>query len=124
MVISNISDSDSLMTADFTVSLISGLNEDGIRPTSPETAYNYPNPFNAQTRIEVNVTEAGPVNVEIFNVLGGLVRRLGSPFESPGTWAVNWDGTNGAGVEQSSGVYWYRVSTPDRITQGKMVMVK
>jgi len=124
VTLSNISDSDSLMTADLTVSLASSVDEDGILPESPMAVRNFPNPFNAGTRIEALVSEPGPISLEIYNVLGGVVRRIGAPFAAPGTWYVNWDGRDAAGVEQPSGVYWYRVVSGDVEARGKMLMLK
>lgn len=123
VTISNISDPDSLMTADFSVSLLSGVN-DGIRPTGPVWARNVPNPFNAGTRIEVVTDQPGPVRVDIFNLLGAHVRTFESAQEPAGQWNINWDGRDEGGRALSSGVYWYRVSTHSTPVHGRMVLLK
>jgi hypothetical protein len=120
--VSNISDPDSLMTADFSVSLASGTGTE-VRPES-FSARNYPNPFNAATRIEVRQSTPGAIAVEIYQLLGGLVRRWTSPFEPAGTWHVTWDGRDQQGMQLGSGVYWYRVSAGESVVSGKMVMLK
>jgi M6 family metalloprotease-like protein len=124
VLLANISDSDSLMTADITVSLTSDIGDDRLRPNASSLVRNYPNPFNASTRIEVSVDQPGPLNLVIYNVLGQPVRSFESPFVSAGLWAVNWDGRDARGVALSSGVYWYRVHLNDARHQGKMVMLK
>ena len=123
VTVSNISNSGSLMTADFSVSLISGLTDD-IRPEAAVWARNYPNPFNAGTRIEVNTDRPGSVTLDIFDLLGRRVRSVHSRTVAAGTWQWLWDGTDEAGVPQASGVYWYRVETPDAAARGRMVLLK
>lgn len=124
VLLANISNSDSLMTADITVSLLSDIVHDGIRPQSQSLTRNYPNPFNAGTRIEVTVTTPGPLHLAIYNVMGRKVRTFQTPYASAGVWAVTWNGKDARGVTQSSGVYWYRVETGATRSQGKMVMLK
>jgi immune inhibitor A len=124
VAISNISGSDSLMTADLTVSLVLGVDDDGTRPVSAFLARNYPNPFNASTRIEAALTVPGQVTTMIFDVLGRRVRVLNSTALAPGQWSQTWNGTDDAGHELSSGVYWYRVIAPNAQTTGKMLMLK
>lgn len=124
VLLANISDSDSLMTADITVSLLSDIGDDRFRPQSLSLTRNYPNPFNAGTRIEVTVASGGPLRLAIYNVMGRLVRTFQTPFATAGVWSVNWDGKDGHGVTQGSGVYGYRVETGGTRLQGKMVMLK
>jgi immune inhibitor A len=123
VAVSNISDPDSLMTADFNVSLVSGLGDD-VRAESALWARNFPNPFNASTRIEINVARPGPVTLEIYQLLGGRVRSFAAAHRAAGPWQITWDGRNDAGNTVASGVYWYRVVTPGADAYGKMVLIK
>lgn len=123
VTVTNISNSGSLMTADFSVSLVSGV-EDDVRPETAVWARNYPNPFNAGTRIEVNTEHPGSVALDIFDLLGRRVRSFRSQSVAAGAWHWLWDGTDEAGVPQASGVYWYRVETPEANASGRMVLLK
>jgi len=123
VTVSNISNSGSLMTADFSVSLISGLTDD-VRPEGAVWARNYPNPFNAGTKIEVNTERPGTVSVDIYDLLGRRVKSFRSASVQAGTWEWLWDGTDESGVSLASGVYWYRVETSDAAARGKMVLLK
>jgi immune inhibitor A len=124
VLVENISDSDSLMTADLTVSLVTAVDEGTTRPRRPDLARNYPNPFNARTRIEFVVGEPGPVHLTVYNALGQAVRHFAEPVVGAGTWSVTWDGRDTRGRELSSGVYWYRVETRTSDARGTMVMLK
>jgi hypothetical protein len=42
----------------------------------------------------------------------------------PGAREVVWDGRDDRGVAQSSGVYFYRLSTGKRVESRKMVLLK
>jgi hypothetical protein len=124
VLVDNISDSDSLMTANLNVSLVTSVDEGTVRPRRPDLVRNYPNPFNAGTRIEFVVSEPGPANLAIYNALGQAVRRFSEPSVGAGTWSVTWDGRDARGRELSSGVYWYRVETRASDARGTMVMLK
>jgi immune inhibitor A len=123
VTVSNISDSDSLMTADFSVSLASGILED-VRPQSPVSARNYPNPFNAGTQIEVNSVRPGPVRVDVYDLLGARVWSHTSLQRAAGPWRILWDGRDETGRPLASGVYWYRVTMAGTEAHGRMVMIK
>jgi len=123
VTVSNISDSDSLMTADLTVSLVSGIDDD-TRPLSIGPARNYPNPFNAGTRIEAELTRPGTVTLDIYDALGRLMRRYRDAAGSAGTFSRDWDGRDQQGRAVSSGVYWYRITGGGLATTGKMLVLK
>ena len=123
MTVSNISDSDSLMSADLTVSLVSGIDDD-TRPLEHSLTRNYPNPFNASTRIEVELTEPGPVTLAIYDALGRQVRLLSAGISGPGMLRLDWDGRDESGRTVSSGAYWYRLAGGGPTTTGKMLMLK
>ncbi|GAB4343268.1 MAG: hypothetical protein Kow0037_31240 [Calditrichia bacterium] len=85
---------------------------------------NYPNPFNAQTRIRFRVGQSGWVRLQIFNVAGQQVGRFRQFVNSPGEneFVV-------AAESLPSGVYFYRlavesergaVNTPAH----KMILIK
>jgi len=65
----------------------------------------YPNPFNSGVRIALagEVTEGG--SIEIYDVMGRLVRR----YENVEN-AVTWDGTRVDGRPASSGIYFARIA--------------
>ena len=72
---------------------------------------NYPNPFNPSTLIPYQLPAAGPVRLEVFNMLGQRVAKLVDGERSAGVHTARWDGTDAAGRAVGAGVYIYRLSS-------------
>jgi hypothetical protein len=86
---------------------------------------NYPNPFNPTTTIAYSIARPGPVSMRVYNVAGQLVRTLVDEVLSPDrVRPIAWSGRNDAGNTVSSGVYFYRLVTPDFTKTRKMVILK
>ena len=71
---------------------------------------NYPNPFNPTTTILYTIPHASNVQVIIYDILGNAVKTLVNKNMAAGTHTVQWNGTNDAGEQVSSGVYLYRLT--------------
>ncbi|MFA6109147.1 MAG: FG-GAP-like repeat-containing protein [Candidatus Latescibacterota bacterium] len=83
---------------------------------------NYPNPFNPQTWIPVEIPASGEaVQLRVYNLLGQPIRALVSGSLTPGYHAVTWDGRDERGTPASSGVYLYRLEAGAWRATGKMV---
>ena len=89
-------------------------------------AHAAPNPFNPATSIRYGVRERGHVSLKVYNVAGQLVRTLVDDLQapSPDGRQVTWDGRNDAGMQVSSGVYFYRLTAPGFTETRKMVLLK
>jgi hypothetical protein len=90
---------------------------------------NQPNPFNPTTLIRYSIEAAPvggllPVRLEIFSSTGRLVKVLVDRPMPPGNYEVGWDGRDGAGIDQASGIYFYRISTPSGVESRKMTMAR
>ncbi|HUU27620.1 MAG TPA: beta-L-arabinofuranosidase domain-containing protein [archaeon] len=87
---------------------------------------NHPNPFNPTTTISYAVPEGPAVRVSlvVYDLRGTLVKTLVDDIKEPGYYTVMWDGTDDAGRNQSSGVYFYRLRAADYTGVRKMVLVK
>jgi enediyne biosynthesis protein E4 len=70
---------------------------------------NWPNPFNASTRIAFSLERDGPVRLEVYNALGQRVSGLVADQLAAGTYSVDWDATDASGRSAASGVYFYRL---------------
>ena len=97
----------------------------GIKPISNEIpngfslSQNYPNPFNPSTNIGFRIAHFGLVKITIFDVLGREVSNLVDEQLKPGTYEVNFDGTN-----LPSGVYFYKIEAGNYSETRKMILVK
>ena len=90
---------------------------------------NYPNPFNPETWIPYQLSEAAEVTVTIHASDGKLVRTLELGQVPAGTYqsrsrAAYWDGRNAAGEPVASGVYFYTLTAGDFKATRKMVIRK
>ena len=83
---------------------------------------NYPNPFTESTRISFQITQAGPVKLEIFNSRGDRVSIMTSRWLTPGDYAETW---NMSRIPHSEpGLYLLKLSTAAGIVTRKMMFVK
>jgi hypothetical protein len=85
---------------------------------------NYPNPFNPVTNIEFDLTKASDVKITVFNLLGEKIRTIADQNYKAGQHRVVWNGTNETGSLVSSGVYIYKIETPEFVASRKMVLMK
>ncbi len=85
---------------------------------------NFPNPFNPVTHIRFALKKDARVTIEIFNLRGQKIRTLWNQVLKAGEHQFSWNGTDEHNQPQSSGVYFYRVSTPSAVKLGKMTLLK
>lgn len=80
---------------------------------------NYPNPFNAGTRIVYELPSRTHVRLEVFNTRGQRVAVLVDELNTAGIYSIDFDP---AGL--TSGFYLYRLSTPQATLSRKLVLVR
>ncbi len=105
------------------------LNPEAMRPTQTALLANYPNPFNPETWLPYQLSEAANVEVHIYGSAGRLVRTLDLGFQNSGFYldknrAAYWDGRNDAGERLASGVYFYQLIAGDYTATRRLVIVK
>ena len=91
----------------------------GLLPDGYSLGQNYPNPFNPVTAITFSLPKAANISLDVYNVVGQKVAILADGRHEVGTYTVAWDAR-----DLSSGVYFYRLSTPEFETTRKMVLLK
>jgi hypothetical protein len=101
-----------------------GTNEDVVIPGEYALKQNYPNPFNPQTNIEFSLPTAQFVSISVFNLLGQQVRSLVNDRIEAGNHTVCWNGKNDLGVDVPSGMYFYKLYTPEFSQTNKMLMLR
>jgi len=80
---------------------------------------NYPNPFNPSTSILFSIPEQSFVSLEIFNSLGEKVSTLVSDELNAGNYKYEWNAAT-----LSSGIYLYRLRTPQYSETKKMILLR
>jgi hypothetical protein len=88
-------------------------------PTAVALYQNYPNPFNAQTSIAFDLVNAGPVTLDVYDMVGRHIVTLVNSSMDAGPHAVSFD----AG-RLPSGMYLYRLEAPGLVIQKKMLLLK
>jgi hypothetical protein len=109
--------------SDYNGGLLSVTSASAVVPTSYSLEQNYPNPFNAGTVIPFTLTKESQYNVSIYNVAGQIVRTF-SGMGAVGTNRLEWNGRTVGGEEAATGMYFYRVTTPEFTATKKMVLIK
>ena len=85
---------------------------------------NFPNPFNATTKIMLNLNKNLKLKIQIHNTKGQLVRSLTNDYYEKGPLIVEWDGKNDEGSSVVSGAYFYMILTENKTITKKMLFVK
>ncbi|MBN2200346.1 T9SS type A sorting domain-containing protein, partial [bacterium] len=79
-------------------------------PASFVLMQNFPNPFNAGTKVEFGLPTAGRAKVQVFDIRGRLVRTLADGSFTEGFVSVHWDGSDDDGRRLASGLYVIRMT--------------
>jgi subtilisin family serine protease len=124
--------------------------EENILPEQFSLGQNFPNPFNPATTIvfdlsaeyepSIHSQQPGaenevqtpqkehvssiPTCLKIYNLRGQLVKTLVQGELSPGKHQFTWDGKDENGENVASGVYLYRLKTPQKQITRRMILLK
>jgi len=95
------------------------------QPNSPALPPNFPNPFNAFTRIPFVLSADGAgYALDILSVNGQLIRRLEKGNRPAGRYQTVWDGRDQKGQPQASGVYLSRLRTGAQEHTSRLLLLK
>jgi hypothetical protein len=83
-----------------------------------------PNPFNPVTAIRFDLARSSRVQLGIFDVAGHRVRALVEGTMEKGRHTVMWNGLADTGRRVSAGVYFLRLTTPERQLTEKIVALE
>lgn len=97
---------------------ITGTNE---IPTEYMLYQNYPNPFNPATKIRFDISgsSAAKTFLYVYDILGREIATLLNEQLSPGTYEVDFDGSN-----YPSGTYFYKLISGEYSAVNKMILLK
>jgi hypothetical protein len=111
-----VTDTDSLLIFRFVPSSVENRTA---YPSEFSLSQNYPNPFNAQTTISYSLSQAGPVNLTIYNIMGQKVATLFDGVQTAGEYRVIWDA-----FDATSGIYFCQLSTSNRRDIRKLILLR
>jgi hypothetical protein len=70
---------------------------------------NFPNPFNAATKIDFALPHAAEIELSVFDLTGREIRQLTAGTRAAGNYQALWNGKNREGADLGSGVYFLRL---------------
>lgn len=88
-------------------------------PVTFNLEQNYPNPFNPRTSIVLNLLEDSDVEITVYNLEGKEISKIFKGFLTNGIHKFSFDAS-----ELPSGIYLYKVSTPNYSDTKKMILTK
>ncbi len=97
-----------------------GWGDDIVSLPSEVTLYqNYPNPFNAATEIRYAIPEQSNVRLDIYNIRGQKVDMISNGIRPAGEYPMLWDAS-----KYSSGIYFYKLTTNNKVLTKRMTLLK
>jgi hypothetical protein len=88
-------------------------------PVEYKLSQNFPNPFNPSTTFNYSLKNAGDVQIEIFDASGKEIKKIVDGYRAAGSYQVNFSAGN-----LPSGIYYYKISTPQFVQTKKMILLK
>lgn len=113
-VIENVSVNQSLKIREFD-GLVVNSEIETLSPNNFRLFGNYPNPFNAGTVIQFELSQPQKIGLEVFDVLGRMIYIKEAYFNS-GLNTFRWNPGN-----INSGIYFYRISN-SRLSKGASLL--
>lgn len=99
-----------------------------LQPERFSLEQNYPNPFNGSTVIQFSLPHRTrgdiPIQLEIVDIQGRIVRSFPVQRNSDGFNRVIWDGKEQTGIQAASGVYFYRIRMGGENLSRKLVFIR
>lgn len=83
-----------------------------------------PNPFNAATRIDFAIPEAGTFTLKIYDIRGRLITNLDEGERTIGSYSTEWNGNNKSGEAVPAGVYFCQFRSGRIKMQKKLVLLR
>lgn len=84
----------------------------------------YPNPFNPETTIRLEVDKAAQVKIRLYDVTGQLVQTIFSGQLASGRHEYRWDGKNHQGDQAPSGIYVLQMIAGDFQQSAKLILTR
>lgn len=105
------------------ISAISGLTliepVNNSLPSEFVLKQNYPNPFNPVTSIDFSLPAKGFTSLEVYDITGRIIKTLVSEEMNAGNYSISFDAGSLA-----TGVYFYKLHSPEFTQVKKMMLIK
>ena len=95
------------------------LSSSIISLNSPNFLHVYPNPFNPSINIEYFTETLDNTSIRIYNLIGEHIETLVDSYISVGQNSVIWNGS-----KHPAGIYFIRLSSGNKLTTQKIILLK
>ena len=89
------------------------------QPNRIKLLHTYPNPFNPSINIEYSNDTMEKMSIKIYNIKGEHIETLVDSHVSVGQYKVSWNGSN-----YSTGIYFIRFSSGNKLITKKIILLK
>ena len=107
-----------------TFDLVLSIDEKNLNPQGFTLGKPYPNPFNPNVNLQLNMIEKKELLGYIYGIKGNLVRKLDYGELGVGTHELEWNGLNDRGHSVESGVYLFKIQADGLSQTRKMIFLK
>ncbi|MDD5508776.1 MAG: FlgD immunoglobulin-like domain containing protein [Bacteroidales bacterium] len=92
------------------------INESGVR--------SHPNPFMQTCLIEYTVTTESDVQIDVYDLFGRVINTLVRGHHLPGSYFLQWDGSNQNGMLMPEGVYLLMMTAGSQRNAAKIILTR
>jgi hypothetical protein len=104
--------------------LVTNVDRQNILPKQFVLEPNFPNPFNAGTRVSFQLPVRSHVRIAVTNLMGQQVANLLDQQLEAGYHHIDWNGRGQNGQPAASGIYLYSIQAGDFVQKRKMLLVR
>ena len=120
-----VSQNDAGSDFDYTLTFTDGaMSTDPEIPDKFSISHTYPNPFNPQTNIQIDLQNPQRVQVYIYDIKGQMVKTLVNRQLVAGQHVFTWNGRNYQGLPVSTGTYFVRIIGKSQERWQKVTLLK
>lgn len=84
----------------------------------------YPNPFSNSTTIAFSMSGNSQVNIDIYNILGKLVKKLANNYFNEGEHTLIWEGRSEMDIQMPEGIYLIKFQTMDCVQTKQIILLR
>jgi hypothetical protein len=120
-----VSQNDAGSDFDYTLNFTDGaMSTDPGIPDKFSISNAYPNPFNPQTNMQIDLQNPQRVQVYIYDINGQIVKTLVNDQLIAGQHVITWNGRNYQGFPVSTGTYFVRIKGKNQERWQKVTLLK
>ncbi|MCF7911246.1 MAG: T9SS type A sorting domain-containing protein [Candidatus Cloacimonetes bacterium] len=102
----------------------SAQDNNEITPAAATDMHIYPNPWNPLTSVSFTLESSQPARLSVYNLRGQKIITLIDEILAEGEHITPWNGNDDQNQPVSSGIYFFKLTLPDKILTQKTLLLK